>query len=184
MIKTATASETTTTTTTFTTTVTAAAGAVNDLSRRQQDSVVPSYAAEFCDAAGYSSACSCWGVTASTTTFTVTALETATATATETVAPAVTTHTGRLLVKSGDRILGYVTPDVNAWLPQLSLDVNGALSISFEATGTGPQTQRNFIMNNDGRGTHLALVQGRDNTNSDIAPGSYQYVFDVPSVPE
>ncbi|KAK3361111.1 hypothetical protein B0T24DRAFT_114445 [Lasiosphaeria ovina] len=143
------------------------------LLRRQQTIVpsnLPAYASSVCNASKYSSACSCWGITASTTTVT--------SVSTVTVAPALATHSGILQVKSGDTVLGYIAPDPNYWTPLLTADANAALGISFvSAAGATAVTQVDFTMTNDNRGVYFGFVVGRDSTSSDIAAGSFNYLY-------
>ncbi|OIW30412.1 hypothetical protein CONLIGDRAFT_668434 [Coniochaeta ligniaria NRRL 30616] len=136
--------------------------------RRQQTvipSVIPAYASACDNTSKYSSACSCWGITAASTT--VTTVATATAT--------ITSYTGILQVKNGDTVLGYVASDPNYWTPLVSADANSALRISFEAPAASTSVSSvAFTQLNDNRGTYFGLVVGRDNANSDIAPGSFK----------
>jgi len=139
--------------------------------RRQQTifpSNIPLYASACDNASKYSSACSCWGITAASTT--VTAVATATAT--------LTTYSGILQVKSGDTSLGYIAPDPNYWTPLLTPDLNSALRISFQALGGATSvTSVSFTQLNDNRGTYFGPVVGRDSTSSDIAAGSFNYLY-------
>ncbi|KAL8334386.1 hypothetical protein RB598_008908 [Gaeumannomyces tritici] len=86
-------STTSTTTTTTTTTSTTTTGILDPRQVTQVPSLVPAYASACPDAAAYSSACSCWGITARTTTAgapSATASTTATETTTVTVAATAT----------------------------------------------------------------------------------------------
>jgi hypothetical protein len=81
-------------------------------------------------------------------------------------------------VKNGDTVLGYVASDPNYWTPLLSPDAGSALRISFDASVAATSVSSvAFTQLNDGRGTYFGLVAGRDNANSDIAPGLFQYVL-------
>ncbi|KAM7185900.1 hypothetical protein V8F20_011604 [Naviculisporaceae sp. PSN 640] len=161
----------------LTTTVTADAA---DVKRRQQTigpSDVPSYATAACtDAAKYSSACSCWGITASTTTVS--------SVATVTVQPsAIPTAFGVIQAKRADNgaLVGYLRVSGSVAQPSFSTSTNDA--IRFKAVGQpsgGILAQANLELENTDRGAYFGLVVGRDSTNSDIAAGSINYLYPSP----
>jgi len=85
---------------------------------------------------------------------------------------------GVIQVFSGDTSLGYVAPDPNYWTPLLTPDINSALSISFQlAAGATSASDVAFTQLNDNRGTFFGPVVGRDSTSSNIAPGSFNYLY-------
>ncbi|KAK3374623.1 hypothetical protein B0H63DRAFT_480600 [Podospora didyma] len=148
----------------------------NQVQRRQQTivpSAIPSYASKYCDASKYSSACSCWGITATTTT--VTSVSTVTVTP-----PAFATHSGVLQVKRADNgaALGYIQADPNYWTPQITADPALALVVRFKVSaGASSATSVDFELVNDNRGAYFGFVVGRDSTDSNISPGSYNYLY-------
>ncbi|RDW58342.1 hypothetical protein BP5796_12272 [Coleophoma crateriformis] len=138
--------------------------------RRQQTIIpgsVPSYASACNDVSQYSSACSCWGITATTVTVRPTA----------TVVP--TTLTGVLQVRdSNGNSLGYVTTDPNYWTPLLNSDKSGALVVSF-VVPTTPTTNSELTIVTNGNAAYpfFGFVQGRDSTDAVEQPGSYNYLY-------
>ncbi|KAF7347987.1 hypothetical protein MSAN_01750800 [Mycena sanguinolenta] len=88
------------------------------------------------------------------------------------------TYSGVIQVLSGDTLLGYAAPDPNYWTLQLTSDITAALQVSFQLPqGSTSGSQLDFTQLNDARGPLLGLVVGRDSTNPDIAPGSYNYLY-------
>jgi len=81
-------------------------------------------------------------------------------------------------VKSGGTSLGYVAPDPNYWTPLLTSDINGALIVDFSlSNGDTSATGLNLTQENDSRGQYFGPVVGRDSTSSNIAPGSFNYLY-------
>ncbi|KAJ7054557.1 hypothetical protein C8F01DRAFT_1374194 [Mycena amicta] len=88
------------------------------------------------------------------------------------------TYSGVLQVFSGDVSLGYIAPDPNYWTPLLTADANSALQVSFQLNqGSTAGSQLDFTQLNDNRGGLFGFVLGRDSTSSDIAPGSFNYLY-------
>jgi hypothetical protein len=92
------------------------------------------------------------------------------------------TYTGVIQVltsSSSDGVsLGYIAPDPNYWTPLLTPDINSALRVSFQLDqGATSGSQLALTQLNDNRGTFFAPVVGRDSTSSNIAPGSFNYLY-------
>ncbi|KDR65070.1 hypothetical protein GALMADRAFT_149016 [Galerina marginata CBS 339.88] len=74
--------------------------------------------------------------------------------------------------------LGYVAPDPNYWTPLLTPDINSALRLSFSLPmGATAGSGLTLTQLNDNRGTYFAPVVGRDSTSSDLAAGSFNYLY-------
>jgi hypothetical protein len=75
--------------------------------------------------------------------------------------------------------LGYVATDPNYWTPLLTPDSNSALVVDFTLNNGQSGTGINLTTENSGRSSFplLGLVVGRDSTSSDIAPGSFNYLY-------
>jgi hypothetical protein len=88
------------------------------------------------------------------------------------------TYSGVIQVFTDGVSLGYIAPDPNYWTPLLTPDINSALRISFQLDqGATSGSQLALTQLNDNRGTFFAPVVGRDSTSSDIAPGSFNYLY-------
>ncbi|KAE9365670.1 hypothetical protein N431DRAFT_473709 [Stipitochalara longipes BDJ] len=138
--------------------------------RRQETivpSIVPTYASACANPSAYSSACSCWGITATT----VTAQPTATS--------IITTLSGILEINSGGSSLGYVATDPNYYTPIITSDPTQALVVTFVVPhGATSVSNVDFATsaNNEGY-PFLGLIQGRDNPDATEAPGSSNYLY-------
>ncbi|KDR66951.1 hypothetical protein GALMADRAFT_258854 [Galerina marginata CBS 339.88] len=74
--------------------------------------------------------------------------------------------------------LGFVAPDPNYWTPLLTPSIDSALRLSFSLPlGATSGSQLSLTMLNDNRGTYFAPVVGRDSTSSDLAAGSFNYLY-------
>jgi len=88
------------------------------------------------------------------------------------------TYSGVIQVYTDGVSLGYIAPDPNYWTPLLTPDINSALRVSFQLDqGATAGSQLALTQLNDNRGTFFAPVVGRDSTSSDIAPGSFNYLY-------
>jgi hypothetical protein len=84
-----------------------------------------------------------------------------------------------IVVKDGaGATLGYLADDPNYWTPFSNGDVNTALIVDFTLDGTSG-SQVDLTPENSGETgfPYFGLVQGRDSTNADIAPGSFNYLY-------
>jgi hypothetical protein len=99
--------------------------------------------------------------------------------------PQTTTHTGVIRAMNTDgTIFGYLSKSFTGglgWVP--STDPSNALTVSFVTTdpsGSGSQldllTQNQDAVNGE-HFSRLGLVQGRDSTSDNLAPGSFNYLY-------
>jgi hypothetical protein len=74
--------------------------------------------------------------------------------------------------------LGYVADDPLYWTPLLNATITSALIVDFTLNGTSG-TQINLTTENslEMGFPYFGLVHGRDSTSSDIAPGSFNYLY-------
>jgi len=88
------------------------------------------------------------------------------------------TYSVVIQVLSGDTVLGYVAPDPNYWTPLITPDINSALRVSFQLPlGATSGSQLGLTQLNDNRGVFFGPVVGRDSTSSNIAQGSFNYLY-------
>jgi hypothetical protein len=78
---------------------------------------------------------------------------------------------------AGGASLGYVQEDPGYWTPLLAATSAGALIVNFTLDGT-TGSQINLAPENSGQGfPYFGAVVGRDSTSSNIAPGSFNYLY-------
>jgi hypothetical protein len=86
-------------------------------------------------------------------------------------------YSAAIEVRSSGTLLGYVARDPNYWTPLISPDVNAALVVNFVLangqTGTGIDLATAPV--NDF--AYFGPIVGRDSTSSDIAAGSFNYLY-------
>ena len=83
-----------------------------------------------------------------------------------------------ITAKNSGTTLGYVADDPNYWTPLLTPTSVGALIVDFTLNGTSG-SQINLTPENSAETgfPYFGLVEGRDNTSPDIAPGSFNYLY-------
>jgi hypothetical protein len=95
--------------------------------------------------------------------------------------PVKTTHAGVVEVHNAadGSLLGYIGKDLlNGAQLGFKPSIADALLISFETDSTGSGTDIDISMTNSNPSWPLlGLIQGRDDTDSNFAPGSYQYGY-------
>jgi len=89
-------------------------------------------------------------------------------------------HRGIIAVTrlSDNSVLGYVSAASLSTGQFGYRDISSALIVDFDTPKTGPATQLNLGTENSDSGfTFAGLVQGRDSTSSNVAPGSFNYLY-------
>jgi hypothetical protein len=88
------------------------------------------------------------------------------------------TRTGVIQVLTSDQTsLGYVADDPSYWTPLLTPDISSAINISFTTNPTNP-TPFNLVSDVTSKiYLNLGGLEGRDSTSSDIASGSFNYLY-------
>jgi len=82
---------------------------------------------------------------------------------------------------TGGTSQGYLATDPNYWTPLLTPDVSSALVLDFTLNGTSGSAINLTIENPTQGFADLGLVVGRDSTSSDIASGSFNYLYIDPT---
>jgi len=77
----------------------------------------------------------------------------------------------------GGTSLGYVQTDPNYWTPLLTPDSAGAMIVSFRLPNGQTGTQIDLATDPRSGFAYFGPVTGRDSTSSDIAPGSFNYLY-------
>ena len=90
--------------------------------------------------------------------------------------PTHVTYKGILQVLSGTTPLGYVAIDPNYWTPLLTPDMSAAVALSFQGA-SGATSFTHVGLSISDTFPFFGLVVGRDSTSSDIAPGSFNYLY-------
>lgn len=94
--------------------------------------------------------------------------------------PSKTVQRGKIRVRkeSDNEVLGYVSATTYQHAQFLYGHVDSALIVSFETGAGDSDTKLNLAIENaDIQGFALGLVEGRDNVDSVLAAGSYQYTY-------
>lgn len=90
--------------------------------------------------------------------------------------PTQITYKGVIQVFSGATSLGYMQIDPNYWTPMLTPDITAAVPLSFQGP-SGATSFSNIGFSISGTFPFLGLVAGRDSTSSNIATGSFNYLY-------
>jgi len=95
--------------------------------------------------------------------------------------PVPMTHTGVVQVlDSSNNVLGYIAKDLgNAGAQYVyNPSITNALAVTFQTDQTGSGTQLDInAVNSNPSWPFLGLVQGREDTDSNLSPGSYEYLY-------